>query len=146
MSFERAPDCVRIEALLQADPSIKILSVSLHPAPVAGENGEMKQLGTLRKFFPTRYEHCETNFREERGLKTLSARILTEGKPAVGYLDYAWLQVRARSPFAQFQRGNCSLGADELLQRTTPRVWNELASDENRGEKCLGSRENPNSF
>lgn len=93
MSFERAPDVVRIEAHLQADPTIKVISVSLHPAPVAGEDGAMPQLGTLGKFHPTRYEHCETNFREERGLKTLIQKILQEGKPTVGYLDYAWLQV-----------------------------------------------------
>jgi hypothetical protein len=80
---------VRIEALLQADPTTKVLSVSLHPAP---RDSELTALGILCKFFPQRYEHVETNFREERGLKTLSEKIAAVGLPAVGYLDYAWLQ------------------------------------------------------
>jgi len=86
-SYERASDCVRIEALLKSDPTFKVLSVALHPAPV-----DLEVLGILKKFHPDRYEHVETNFREERGLKRLQEKILKVGLPAKGILDYAWLQ------------------------------------------------------
>lgn len=42
--------------------------------------------------FIHRYQHCETNFREERGMKTLCEAIKEIDLPAVAYLDYAWLQ------------------------------------------------------
>ncbi len=46
----------------------------------------------LFKYFPGRYEHLESNFREERGLETVSEKLREVGLPSVGYLDYAWLQ------------------------------------------------------
>lgn len=72
-SFERDSDMVRIEALLQADPTVKILSVSLHPAP---RDIELASLGILFKFFPERYEHVETNFREVRALLVYNSGFL----------------------------------------------------------------------
>mmetsp|Transcript_6908 Transcript_6908/g.15825 ORF Transcript_6908/g.15825 Transcript_6908/m.15825 type:complete len:775 (+) Transcript_6908:213-2537(+) len=87
LSFERASDMVRIEALLQSDPEAKVVSVSLHPEPE-----DQKVLGALIKYYPVRYEHVETNFREERGLRKIVEKIRNDGLPARGYLDYAWLQ------------------------------------------------------
>jgi hypothetical protein len=89
LSFEREPDIVRIETILKCEPDAKVLSISLHPCP---KENEMSVLGDLFKYYPERYEHVETNFREERGLKTLMERVHSHNLPARGYLDYAWLQ------------------------------------------------------
>jgi hypothetical protein len=89
LSFERQPDIVRIDAILKCEPEAKVLSISLHPCP---QKDEMRVLGELLKYYPERYEHVETNFREERGLKTLMERVHVLNLPAKGYLDYAWLQ------------------------------------------------------
>ena len=90
LSFERKPDIVRIEEILKCEPEAKVLSISLHPSPK--QNEESNVLGDLFKYYPKRYQHVETNFREERGLKTLVEVLSMHQLPARGYLDYAWLQ------------------------------------------------------
>jgi hypothetical protein len=49
------------------------------------------KIKTLKHIY-VRFQHCETNFREERGIKNLQKSIVSLGLPAVAFLDYAWLQ------------------------------------------------------
>lgn len=89
MSFERDSDIERIESFLCCFPDVKVLSVSVHPAPM---QAELDVLGVLRKYWPSRYEHIETDFHEERGLERLAIKLSSEGLTSSCLLDYAWLQ------------------------------------------------------
>jgi hypothetical protein len=43
-------------------------------------------------YFSTSLLFARSRASQERGLKTLSEKIVEVGLPAKGYLDYAWLQ------------------------------------------------------
>ena len=86
MSFERESDRLRIGNVIKKNPTAFVLSVAER------EVRPQDRHNSLFVRYPGRYDHISVNFKNERGMESVAARLKKIGLPSRGVLDYFFLQ------------------------------------------------------